>query len=484
MVTILAVGLFNSIMFPTIFTLAIDGLGDRTGQGLGHPLHGDRRRRHPAGPPGGRRRPHRRCTSPSSSRWPRYAYIAWYGLVGSVRREGATGTSADRSAARPAVSGEKGMARMTRLGFERFAVAVGALLVGALSACASKPSPRARWQLVVERRVQRQARSTRPSGQSTPATRSAPGRRTTTRRARRTSASPAGTSSSRPRAESYQGASYTSGRIETGGRSRRPTAGSRRASSSPPGQGMWPAFWLLGANYATAGLARVRGDRHHGGRAARRPARSSGACTARAATRTPRRTRSPPARSFGDGFHLFALEWEPGVVRWYVDGALYETQSADLSPRASRGSSTTPSSSSSISRSAGSFGGPIASATAVPAVDARRLRARLHQRAKRCRRERRRGGRLKKTSVSTASMLGPVRALGGSVASTGGRVPRNARLVLRDARRVPRNARLVLRAGGLVRWEGVSLNRTPALRSKPPVRKSQDARPSIKTARS
>ena len=32
---IIAIGLFNSIMFPTIFTLAIDGLGKRTGEGSG-----------------------------------------------------------------------------------------------------------------------------------------------------------------------------------------------------------------------------------------------------------------------------------------------------------------------------------------------------------------------------------------------------------------------------------------------------------------
>jgi FHS family L-fucose permease-like MFS transporter len=32
---LLAVGLFNSIMFPTIFALAIDGLGERTGEGSG-----------------------------------------------------------------------------------------------------------------------------------------------------------------------------------------------------------------------------------------------------------------------------------------------------------------------------------------------------------------------------------------------------------------------------------------------------------------
>lgn len=33
--TVLAIGLFNSIMFPTIFTLAIDGLGEHTAQGSG-----------------------------------------------------------------------------------------------------------------------------------------------------------------------------------------------------------------------------------------------------------------------------------------------------------------------------------------------------------------------------------------------------------------------------------------------------------------
>lgn len=33
--SVIAIGLFNSIMFPTIFTLAIDGLGPRTGEGSG-----------------------------------------------------------------------------------------------------------------------------------------------------------------------------------------------------------------------------------------------------------------------------------------------------------------------------------------------------------------------------------------------------------------------------------------------------------------
>jgi FHS family L-fucose permease-like MFS transporter len=33
--TLIAVGLFNSIMFPTIFSLALDGLGDNKPQGSG-----------------------------------------------------------------------------------------------------------------------------------------------------------------------------------------------------------------------------------------------------------------------------------------------------------------------------------------------------------------------------------------------------------------------------------------------------------------
>ena len=42
--TILAVGFFNSIMFPTIFTLAIKGLGEHTGRGVRLPVSGNCRR--------------------------------------------------------------------------------------------------------------------------------------------------------------------------------------------------------------------------------------------------------------------------------------------------------------------------------------------------------------------------------------------------------------------------------------------------------
>ena len=34
----------------------------------------------------------------------------------------------------------------------------------------------------------------------------------------------------------------------------------------------------------------------------------------------------PGTRTFADDFHVFAVEWEPNVVRFYVDDVLYETQ--------------------------------------------------------------------------------------------------------------------------------------------------------------
>jgi beta-glucanase (GH16 family) len=34
----------------------------------------------------------------------------------------------------------------------------------------------------------------------------------------------------------------------------------------------------------------------------------------------------PNGEKFSDAFHNYAVEWEPTAIRFYVDGALYETQ--------------------------------------------------------------------------------------------------------------------------------------------------------------
>jgi beta-glucanase (GH16 family) len=44
----------------------------------------------------------------------------------------------------------------------------------------------------------------------------------------------------------------------------------------------------------------------------------------------------PNQARFSDDFHLFAVEWEPNQIRFYVDDILYETQSAAGVPQGRR----------------------------------------------------------------------------------------------------------------------------------------------------
>ncbi|MDQ2921059.1 MAG: glycoside hydrolase family 16 protein, partial [Acidobacteriota bacterium] len=101
----------------------------------------------------------------------------------------------------------------------------------------------------------------------------------------------------------------------------------------PYGQGIWPAFWMLGDNINTAGWPScgeidimenvgrepsiVHGTFHGPG--------YSGAQGVSAAYALPN------GQKFSDEFHTFAVEWEPNVMRFYVDGLLYKTRTpADL----------------------------------------------------------------------------------------------------------------------------------------------------------
>jgi beta-glucanase (GH16 family) len=106
----------------------------------------------------------------------------------------------------------------------------------------------------------------------------------------------------------------------------------------PYGQGLWPAFWMLGDNIDSAHWpncgeidimenigkepAMVHGTFHG-------PGYSGGSGVSAAYTLS-------GAQKFSDDFHTFAVEWEPNVMRFYVDGLLYKTRTpADLPAGAS-----------------------------------------------------------------------------------------------------------------------------------------------------
>ena len=121
---------------------------------------------------------------------------------------------------------------------------------------------------------------------------------------------------------------YTSARLKTQGLFSQAYGRFEARIKIPAGQGMWPAFWMLGNNITTAGwptcgeidimenIGREPGTIHgslHG------PSTTSPTSDASAAFSL------PAGQNFADDFHLYAVEWEPGTVRFYVDTNLYET---------------------------------------------------------------------------------------------------------------------------------------------------------------
>jgi beta-glucanase (GH16 family) len=130
------------------------------------------------------------------------------------------------------------------------------------------------------------------------------------------------------RQEAAGGRTFTSARIRTRGKGDWKYGRFEISARLPEGQGLWPAIWMLPTDeaygeWAASGEidimelvghepARVHGTLHYGGPW---PAnRYSGDHFDLA------------SGDFSDDFHVFALEWEEGEIRWYVDGVHYQTQ--------------------------------------------------------------------------------------------------------------------------------------------------------------
>ena len=128
-------------------------------------------------------------------------------------------------------------------------------------------------------------------------------------------------------------ASYSSGRINTHNHKNFQYGYIETRIQLPYGQGIWPAFWLLGDNnlgwpncgeidiMENIGRAEDQSLCHgsmHG------PGYFAGAClTGQYAL--------PDGKRFNDGYHIFGVLWEKDSVQFYCDGHLYETRTpADL----------------------------------------------------------------------------------------------------------------------------------------------------------
>ena len=129
---------------------------------------------------------------------------------------------------------------------------------------------------------------------------------------------------------------YTSARLKTEGLFRQRYGRFEARIQIPAGQGVWPAFWLLGDDFSTTPWPNcgeidimesvgsepfsIRGSLHGPGYSESSPLTT---------------VYKLPRGRFSDQFHVFAVEWEPRVVRFYVDDQLYATKTpADIPPGA------------------------------------------------------------------------------------------------------------------------------------------------------
>jgi beta-glucanase (GH16 family) len=125
----------------------------------------------------------------------------------------------------------------------------------------------------------------------------------------------------------YGQCQYTSARLTTRGKFKLAFGRFEARIRIVHGQGMWPAFWLLGndidkVHWPNCGeldimenigreSAIVHGTIHGPGYSG---PNGIGA------------TYKLVDGAFSGGFHVFAVEWEPDVIRWYVDSNLYATR--------------------------------------------------------------------------------------------------------------------------------------------------------------
>lgn len=120
---------------------------------------------------------------------------------------------------------------------------------------------------------------------------------------------------------------YTSARLKTQGKASWAYGRFEARIQLPRGQGLWPAFWMLGTNITTPGngwpncgeidlmenIGReptlIHGTVHG-------PGYSGGNAVSAAYA-------LPGNPIFADGFHIFAMEWTTNRIEWFVDGQSY-----------------------------------------------------------------------------------------------------------------------------------------------------------------
>lgn len=128
---------------------------------------------------------------------------------------------------------------------------------------------------------------------------------------------------------------YTSARLKTLNRLAQAYGRFEARIKIPAGQGIWPAFWMMGNDIETVGWPKC-GEIDVMENIGKEPAIAHGSLhgpsTAGSTSDRTAQFSLPAGQKFSDDFHLYAVEWEPGTIRFFVDANLYATFTASQWP--------------------------------------------------------------------------------------------------------------------------------------------------------
>ena len=122
---------------------------------------------------------------------------------------------------------------------------------------------------------------------------------------------------------------YTSARLKTQGKFDQKYGRFEARIKIPAGQGIWPAFWMLGSNINSVPWPQC-GEIDIMENIGKEPATVHGSLHGDGYDSTA--SYSLGSGKFADDFHIYAVEWEPSEVRFYVDGHLYDTRTQSVVP--------------------------------------------------------------------------------------------------------------------------------------------------------
>ncbi|OUR97612.1 glycosyl hydrolase family 16 [Flavobacteriales bacterium 33_180_T64] len=123
--------------------------------------------------------------------------------------------------------------------------------------------------------------------------------------------------------ESYEGSGYTSARLLTKDLFEQKYGRIEARIQLPWGQGLWPAFWMLGANsevsWPQVGEIDIMENR------GQEPTLVSGSVHGPGYFASEGITKSYELENdrFDTGFHIFGIEWGEDYINYYVDDVLY-----------------------------------------------------------------------------------------------------------------------------------------------------------------